>query len=375
MVTVPRRMYCFHESLPDSRPPPVCLLPPNAPPISAPEQEVLTLMMPVSDPAGPIHLKTLFALRVKSALDKPWSTELFLAMPSSRSLIFITYMIGTNSSSWTTAVLWSISMMAGSTKLPGRSGTLPPTSSLPPSSCARATPPLYASTASGLWRGPRRVLESSGSPIGTVRYAATRSLTNWSYTPSCTYRRRSVVHRCPAVPTAANNTVRFAMSRSASSRTTMALFPPSSKMERPKRAATVAATLPPTCVDPVKDTRSMFLSSTSAWPTSLPPHTSVATAPGCPLRSRTSAMIFCVATAKRLDVGAVFQTWVFPQIMDTLAFHPNTAFGKLKAVMMPTLPSGFHVSSSTCSGRSEGITWPGIWREIPAARSHMSIVS
>src|SRR5690606_21819149 len=51
MVLVWRRMYCFHASEPDSRPPPVSFSPPNAPPISAPLVPMLTLAMPQSEPA------------------------------------------------------------------------------------------------------------------------------------------------------------------------------------------------------------------------------------------------------------------------------------------------------------------------------------
>lgn len=78
-MTVERLQYCFHESEPDSRPPPVCFSPPNAPPIpgirtmlvtrfvlrvfnkiqtlpiSAPDGDVLTFTKPQSDPLGPIH--------------------------------------------------------------------------------------------------------------------------------------------------------------------------------------------------------------------------------------------------------------------------------------------------------------------------------
>jgi len=46
-VLVTRRMYVFQASDPDSRPPPVCFSPPNAPPISAPLVPVFTLTMPL----------------------------------------------------------------------------------------------------------------------------------------------------------------------------------------------------------------------------------------------------------------------------------------------------------------------------------------
>ena len=52
MVLVWRRMYAFHASDPDSRPPPVSFSPPKAPPISAPEVPMLTLAIPQSEPAA-----------------------------------------------------------------------------------------------------------------------------------------------------------------------------------------------------------------------------------------------------------------------------------------------------------------------------------
>lgn len=48
-------MYCFQESEPDSRPPPVAFSPPKAPPISAPFVGMLTFTMPQSEPLGPSH--------------------------------------------------------------------------------------------------------------------------------------------------------------------------------------------------------------------------------------------------------------------------------------------------------------------------------
>jgi hypothetical protein len=59
MVIVDRLMYCFHESDPDSRPPPVCFSPPNAPPISAPFVGIFTFTIPQSDPFGPNHYRAI----------------------------------------------------------------------------------------------------------------------------------------------------------------------------------------------------------------------------------------------------------------------------------------------------------------------------
>jgi len=55
IVIVDLLIYCFQESEPDSRPPPVCFSPPNAPPISAPFVGILTLTIPQSEPLWPVH--------------------------------------------------------------------------------------------------------------------------------------------------------------------------------------------------------------------------------------------------------------------------------------------------------------------------------
>ena len=51
------------------------------------------------------------------------------------------------------------------------------------------------------------------------------------------------------------------------------------------------------------------------------------------------------ATDTRGVEGAPFQRVQFPQTRLRQWFQPNTATGKLKAVMMPTTPNGFHCSS------------------------------
>lgn len=60
----------------DPRPPPVCFSPTKAPPISAPLVGMLTLMLPQSDPLGPIHCESQFncspALIKKQKNISPW---------------------------------------------------------------------------------------------------------------------------------------------------------------------------------------------------------------------------------------------------------------------------------------------------------------
>jgi hypothetical protein len=60
-------------------------------------------------------------------------------------------------------------------------------------------------------------------------------------------------------------------------------------------------------------------------------------------------------------VDAGFHMFVLPHTMLSAEFQKKTAAGKLKAVIMPTLPTGFQHSSSVCPLRSDGSTWP-LWR-------------
>src|SRR5579859_768005 len=85
-VLVWRRMYCFHASEPDSRPPPVSFSPPKAPPISAPEVPMFTLAMPQSLPTAERKYSAFFTLVVKMDEDRPCGTSLCMRMASSRFL-------------------------------------------------------------------------------------------------------------------------------------------------------------------------------------------------------------------------------------------------------------------------------------------------
>jgi len=76
-VQVLRRMYCFQESDPASLPQPVALLPPKAPPISAPLVGQLMFTMPESAPLGPSHLNKSVMLDVNNDELNPASTSLF----------------------------------------------------------------------------------------------------------------------------------------------------------------------------------------------------------------------------------------------------------------------------------------------------------
>jgi len=89
---------------------------------------------------------------------------------------------------------------------------------------------------------------------------------------------------------------------------------------------------------------------------SAPPMQQVTIPLGRSFFSNIELMICMVARLKVAAEGAGFHITQFPQIREIAKFHPNTAFGKLNAVITPTIPKGFHYSIMKCSFLSDGIT-------------------
>lgn len=85
--------------------------------------------------------------------------------------------------------------------------------------------------------------------------------------------------------------------------------------------------------------------------------------------------MFVQAIDDKFVDGAPFQTQTSPQINPNAKFHPNTATGKLKAVIIPTTPNGFHYSIIKWDGLSDGITKPYNDLDNPHAISQISIIS
>src|SRR5690348_10023373 len=166
IVLVCRRMYTFHASEPDSRPPPVSFSPPNAPPISAPEVPMLTLAMPQSEPAAERKRSDDFTLLVKMDDDRPCGTAFCVAIASSSELNGITYRIGAKVSVCTTGLsLRRPLMIVGCTKLPLPSSVAPPASTLPPEAFAFSIASLKRFTEAASISGPINVSDFVGSPI------------------------------------------------------------------------------------------------------------------------------------------------------------------------------------------------------------------
>lgn len=167
-----------------------------------------------------------------------------------------------------------------------------------------------------------------------------------------------------------------ANSKLASSNTITALFPPNSNIVLPNLVWTVELILFPMLVEPVKLINSNLLSLINYSPTVLPGPVTIAKTPsGALFFSKTSAIILVVAKVTRDVVEAPFHKTKSPHIKAIAKFQPKTAHGKLKAVMTPINPKGFHYSIIKWSGLSEGIIFPFKDLLNPQAISQISINS
>ena len=156
----------------------------------------------------------------------------------------------------------------------------------------------------------------------------------------------------------------------------IALFPPSSRIVLPRRLPTISPTLFPTAVDPVTEKSTILLSDKK-----LSPSTEdlaiirLNTPSGRLLSVSTLAIILCTAIPVRGVFELGFQITTSPAIAAIIAFHAQTATGKLNAVTIPTIPSGWYWSYILWSGRSECIVIPFNNLACPTAKSQTSIIS
>ena len=124
----------------------------------------------------------------------------------------------------------------------------------------------------------------------------------------------------------------------------MALFPPNSKSDRPKRPATAFATALPIRVLPVALTRGTMGSLLNISPTSAMPFTTQESAAGTSLASATSFQMCWQAMEQSALFSEGFHTQESPQTQASAVFQAHTATGKLKAEMIPTTPIGWYCS-------------------------------
>ena len=183
------------------------------------------------------------------------------------------------------------------------------------------------------------------------------------------------MQRWPAVPTAPNTAPISDISRSAFSVMMMALLPPSSSRLLPRRAPTAALTALPIRVDPVADTSGTRVSLLISSPMLRSPITRQLTPSLILFRLKTSCAICWHAMAVKGVFSDGFQTHTSPQTQASMAFQLQTATGKLKADITPTIPSEWYCSYMRCSGRSLCMVRPYNCRLSPTAKSHISIIS
>ena len=110
--------------------------------------------------------------------------------------------------------------------------------------------------------------------------------------------------------------------------------------------------------EPVAETSGTRRSATKRSPTPLRPPMIRLKIGGAPFASSTRWAMRVVAMAVSGAWCDGFQIIESPQTAATMAFQAQTATGKLKAVMMPTTPSGCHCSYMRCIGRSECMERP-----------------
>src|ERR1700748_4010281 len=151
-------------------------------------------------------------------------------------------------------------------------------------------------------------------------------------------KRRVVVQRCPAVPTAPNTAPISDISRSAFSEMMMALFPPNSNKLLPKRAPTAAPTALPMRVEPVAETKGTRVSLAINSPIFLSPIIKQDTPSSIPFLLNTSCAICWQAIAVKGVFSDGFQMQTSPQIQANMAFQLQTATGKLNGELMPQIP-------------------------------------
>src|SRR5688572_26434306 len=109
----------------------------------------------------------------------------------------------------------------------------------------------------------------------------------------------------------------------------MALLPPSSSNDFPKRCPTTPAIALPILVLPVALTSGIRVSAASHSPTSRPPLTSPFIPSGAPALFSTSLTIWKHATAHNGVFSEGFHTQVSPHTQAINAFQLHTATGKL----------------------------------------------
>src|SRR5688572_18127714 len=224
---------------------------------------------------------------------------------------------------------------------------------------ASLTMPAMRSAAARLMTGPTSVDGSVGSPRRSSLVRLASRSTSSPATSGWTISREVDVQRCPLVPKAPKMAPSTTRSRSASGRTTMAFFPPSSRdTRRGPVSMAAAATFRPVGTDPVKLTAPTPGWTAMAAPGSAKPWTSWMSPSGTPASRQ-------AATNASAQAGACsegLRTIPLPARSAGKHFHDGMATGKFHGVIIPMTPTGARVVQHSFEPSSEGT--------VPAQAGH-----
>src|SRR6266545_3811747 len=149
--------------------------------------------------------------------------------------------------------------------------------------------------------------------------------------------RLADAQRWPAFEKADATAQRTELSRSASSQTTSAFLPPSSRQTFASRRPAVSEIQRPLAAEPVKLTRSTSGCSTSAAPASAPsPCTTLSTPAGSPVSTQ-------IVANRWADAGVAsegFSTAPLPQNTAGNTFQATLGSGVLNEMINPATPTG-----------------------------------
>ena len=201
--------------------------------------------------------------------------------------------------------------------------------------------------------GPISEVSSEGSSTRTPRTAGSSSARNSSSTDRCTRIRERAQQSWPALSKTPYGAVAAAFARSASSKITLALLPPSSRVTGFTPRAQPSATRMPTSVEPVNTTFATSGCVTNLSPTIEPLPVSTWKTPSGRPASRPSS-------ARRTAVSGVssagLSTTVLPAARAGAKPQPAMGMGKFHGTMTPTTPRGSWNVMSTPP--ATGIWWP-----------------
>src|SRR6267143_2058741 len=179
--------------------------------------------------------------------------------------------------------------------------------------------------------------------------------------------RDAAVQRCPEVPNADQTMPSSERSTSASSRTTIAFFPPSSQDTRFRSRPPISLMCEPVSDDPVNEMRSTPGCETRWSPSSPPdPSTRLMTPFGSPASSSISTRRTAISGV--YDAG--LNTTVLPRMSAGMIFQVGIANGKFQGVIAATTPTGCRMDIAAGFGEHLAHLARHLAREVVLAGEH-----